>query len=146
MGLALLAQASLPLLYWDYAFTTAVYLINRLLTSAIQFAVPYTKLFGLKPDYNFLRTFDVLVSLYCVHTTITSSNIGLLSVFFLVTPLLTKAISAYHLKDVSISPRMCISMNIGFLTLIGNQLHNLSGTTISICTCCYSHCFTTYIS
>jgi len=42
MGLTLLAQASLPLPYWDYAFTTAVYLINRLPMSAIQFAVPYT--------------------------------------------------------------------------------------------------------
>lgn len=57
MVLTLLAQASLPLPYWDYAFTTAVYLINRLPTSAIQFAVPYAKLFGVKPDYNFLRTF-----------------------------------------------------------------------------------------
>jgi len=51
----------------------------------------------------------VLVSLYCVHTTITGSNIGLLSVFFLVTPLLTKAI-----KCLSSEGRLYISKDVLF--------------------------------
>lgn len=35
MGLSLIAQASIPLNYWDHGFTTAVYLINRLPTTAL---------------------------------------------------------------------------------------------------------------
>lgn len=46
LGLALLSQASLPLTYWDYAFSTAVFLINRFPTSSIDFQVPYTLLFN----------------------------------------------------------------------------------------------------
>ena len=57
LGLTLLAQASLPLKYWDHAFTTVVYLINRLPTSALNFEIPYVKLFGTAPDYQLLRTF-----------------------------------------------------------------------------------------
>lgn len=57
LGLTLLYHASLPLSFWDSAFTTAVYLINRLPTSALNFAVPYTVLFQKTPDYSILRTF-----------------------------------------------------------------------------------------
>jgi len=71
MGLTLLAKASLPLTFWDYAFSTTVYLINRLPTSALKFGVPYTKLFRLQPDYGFLRTFGCacfpLLRLYNSH-------------------------------------------------------------------------------
>lgn len=58
MGLTLLSQATLPLTYWDYALSTAVYLINRLPSSSINFQVPYTVLFKIKLDYKFLRVFD----------------------------------------------------------------------------------------
>lgn len=57
LGLTLLSQASLPLTYWDYAFPTAVFLINRLPSAAIQFQVPYSMLFHTTPDYKFLRVF-----------------------------------------------------------------------------------------
>ncbi|CAI8590799.1 unnamed protein product, partial [Vicia faba] len=57
LGLTLLSQASLPLNFWDYAFTTAVFLINRLPSSAIQFQVPCTFLFHIMPDYKFLKVF-----------------------------------------------------------------------------------------
>ena len=40
LGLTLLHHASLPLQFWDYAFTTIVYLINRLPTSSLKFAIP----------------------------------------------------------------------------------------------------------
>jgi histone deacetylase 1/2 len=57
LGLTLLAQASLPLSFWDHAFLTSVYLINRLPTSALNFAVPYEVIFHQKPDYTFLKIF-----------------------------------------------------------------------------------------
>jgi histone deacetylase 1/2 len=35
LGVILLAQAALPLAYWDYAFLSSMYLINRLSTSTL---------------------------------------------------------------------------------------------------------------
>ncbi|CAL8165948.1 unnamed protein product [Prunus armeniaca] len=45
-GLTLLHQASMPLLYWSYAFQAAVYLINRLPTLLLKSSSPYTSLFA----------------------------------------------------------------------------------------------------
>ena len=44
LGLTLLHHASLPLQFWDYAFITTVYLINRLPTASLKFAVPFVVL------------------------------------------------------------------------------------------------------
>ena len=41
LGITLLAKVFLPLFYWDHAFLTSVYLINRLPSSFIQFEIPY---------------------------------------------------------------------------------------------------------
>nr|KYP50090.1 Retrovirus-related Pol polyprotein from transposon TNT 1-94 [Cajanus cajan] len=57
IGFTLLHHASLPLQFWDFSFTTAVYLINRLPSAALNFDVPFTVLFNKSPDYKFLRTF-----------------------------------------------------------------------------------------
>nr|KYP63467.1 Retrovirus-related Pol polyprotein from transposon TNT 1-94 [Cajanus cajan] len=57
LGLTMLAQAQLPMHFWDHAFLTSVYLINRLPSSSIQNDVPFRKLFHQLPDYNFLRIF-----------------------------------------------------------------------------------------
>lgn len=56
-GLTLLAQASMPLRFWDEAFHTACFLINRLPTRTINMNTPLQRLFGTAPDYTFLRTF-----------------------------------------------------------------------------------------
>lgn len=56
-GLALLAHSSLPLRFWDEAFLTACYLINRLPTRVLSNSTPITKLLNITPDYSFLRTF-----------------------------------------------------------------------------------------
>ncbi|KAL3835707.1 hypothetical protein ACJIZ3_010443 [Penstemon smallii] len=56
-GLALLSFASLPKYFWSDAFTTAVYLINRLPTPSLLNKSPYETLFQKKPDYLFLKTF-----------------------------------------------------------------------------------------
>jgi histone deacetylase 1/2 len=57
VGLALLANASMPLKFWDQAFLTATHLINLLPSKVIQFEVPATRLLGETPDYNSLRVF-----------------------------------------------------------------------------------------
>jgi histone deacetylase 1/2 len=57
VGLSLLAYASMPLKYWDEAFLTTVYLINRLPSKVIQSKTPMECLFGNSGDYSLLRTF-----------------------------------------------------------------------------------------
>jgi hypothetical protein len=57
VGLTLLAHASMPLKFWDEAFLTAVFLINRLPNKVLQNKTPIFRLLGEEPDYTFLRTF-----------------------------------------------------------------------------------------
>jgi histone deacetylase 1/2 len=45
MGLSLLAHASIPLKFWDEAFLTAVFLINRLPSKVIDNQTPFEHLF-----------------------------------------------------------------------------------------------------
>jgi hypothetical protein len=59
-GLALLSHAHLPLTFWDDAFTTACYLINRMPTTILKNQSPFKALFKCSLDYNFLRTFGCL--------------------------------------------------------------------------------------
>ena len=56
-GLTLLAQASLPLKYWDEAYRTAVYIHNRLPTPILNSKTPIELLYKTKPDYSLLKTF-----------------------------------------------------------------------------------------
>jgi hypothetical protein len=56
VDLALLAYASMPLKFWDEAFQTAAFLINRLPIPVLNHDSPIEKLFA-KPAYYFLRTF-----------------------------------------------------------------------------------------
>ena len=58
-GLTLLYHAKIPLQFWDVAFQTTFYLINRLPTSTIKNLSPFEKLFNQAPDYNFLRIFGL---------------------------------------------------------------------------------------
>ncbi|GMI66032.1 hypothetical protein HRI_000272500 [Hibiscus trionum] len=57
MALALLAQASVPLRFWSQAVVSAVFLINRLPTRTLDGMSPHQRLYGISPDYNFLRVF-----------------------------------------------------------------------------------------
>ncbi|KAG8488706.1 hypothetical protein CXB51_016682 [Gossypium anomalum] len=57
MGLTLLAQASIPLQFWSYAFAHAVHLSNRLPTPILQQCSPYEKFYNLKPSYSQLKVF-----------------------------------------------------------------------------------------
>ena len=56
-GLALLAHAAVPLKFWDEAFLTATYLINRLPTRVINNKCPLVRLFNTSPNYSLLKVF-----------------------------------------------------------------------------------------
>ena len=57
VGLAVLANASMPLKFWDEAFLTATHLINILPSKVINFDTPFERLLKEKPDYKSLRVF-----------------------------------------------------------------------------------------
>lgn len=57
MGLTLLANASMPMKFWDEAFSSAVYLINRLPTPVLHNQSPFECLFHKVPDYQFFKVF-----------------------------------------------------------------------------------------
>jgi histone deacetylase 1/2 len=57
MGLALLANASMPLKYWDQALLAAVYLINITPSKVIGHDTPMHRLLGKQPDYSSMRIF-----------------------------------------------------------------------------------------
>jgi len=59
-GLALLAHASLPMPFWQYAFQTTTFLINRMPSQVLNHASPYFTLFHKEPDYRFLKVFGCL--------------------------------------------------------------------------------------
>jgi hypothetical protein len=56
-GLALLADAHIPLKFWDETFLTGTYLINRLPTRGIDNKCPLQRLFDLPPNYSMLKVF-----------------------------------------------------------------------------------------
>jgi histone deacetylase 1/2 len=57
VGLALLANASMPLKFWDEAFLTATRLINILPSKVVDYKTPMELLFHEVPDYSSLRVF-----------------------------------------------------------------------------------------
>ena len=59
-GLTLLTTAKLPLQYWTYAFSTAVYLINRMPTQILSNQSPYQTMFNERPNYSKLKIFGCL--------------------------------------------------------------------------------------
>lgn len=60
IGLTLLKNAFLPVKFWDYAFQTPVYLINRLPSPITSNESVYSILFQKSPDYKFLEVFACL--------------------------------------------------------------------------------------
>lgn len=57
IGVALLANASMPLKFLDEAFLTETYLINMLPSRVINFETPIELLLGVKSNYNSLHVF-----------------------------------------------------------------------------------------
>ncbi|MCH93963.1 retrovirus-related pol polyprotein from transposon tnt 1-94, partial [Trifolium medium] len=56
-GLTLLSQAQLPMKFWDHAFVTAAFLINRIPTPVLHNKSPYFVLLNKQPDYKSLKIF-----------------------------------------------------------------------------------------
>lgn len=54
VGLSLLSHASMPLKYWDEAFISAAYLINRVPSKTIGHTTPLERLYDRQPDYSAL--------------------------------------------------------------------------------------------
>ena len=59
-GLTLMFHAHVPVSLWVEAFSTAVFLINRLPSPSLDGKTPYEILFGKSPDYSMLHTFGCL--------------------------------------------------------------------------------------
>jgi histone deacetylase 1/2 len=57
VGLALLANASMPLKFWDEAFLTATFLINLLPTKVLNLETPTERLLHVTPNYDALQVF-----------------------------------------------------------------------------------------
>ena len=53
----LLIDSFVPSKFWVEALSTAVYLINRLPTTTLNYDSPYFRLFGISPEYQSLHTF-----------------------------------------------------------------------------------------
>ena len=60
MDLALLHQSGLPMCFWDDAFATATYTINRIPSVVLKFISPYEKLLSSKPNYLEMKAFGCL--------------------------------------------------------------------------------------
>jgi hypothetical protein len=83
VGLALLANASMPLKFWDEAFQTADFLINRLPTLVLDHDSPIENLFATKPAYFFLTTFGCACCLTFVRILLTNFPLDPCNVWFL---------------------------------------------------------------
>jgi hypothetical protein len=60
IALTLISHSSLPLHFWPYAFSTAVYLINKLPPSSAGTTSPWERLFHRRPSYNLFKPFGCL--------------------------------------------------------------------------------------
>jgi hypothetical protein len=81
-GLALLAHSHVPLKYWDDAFDTACYLINRLPPSVNRVKSPFELLFDKSLDFKLLKVLGVSVGRILGLITPTKCPSGLSLVFF----------------------------------------------------------------
>ena len=57
IALTLISQSSLPFQYWSYAFSTAVFLINRLPSINRNSLSPWENIFGTSPNYSLFKSF-----------------------------------------------------------------------------------------
>lgn len=115
MGLTVLAYANMPMTYWDHAFTTSIYLINRLPSVDLEeFTSPYHALYQKLPDFSQLYAFGCACFPSLRPTTSISSNTGPLSVCSLDPPLNTKDTDTFPQKTASTYQRMFFLISSNF--------------------------------
>ena len=51
IGLSLMGHSNTPFKYWNFAFETTVFLINRMPTQSLQNQIPFELLYNKNPDY-----------------------------------------------------------------------------------------------
>jgi hypothetical protein len=61
VGLSLLAQAHMPLKFWDEALLAAAFLINHTLSKVISYSKPLEHLYKIQPNYSSLEFLVVRV-------------------------------------------------------------------------------------
>ncbi|XP_075521494.1 uncharacterized protein LOC142554709 [Primulina tabacum] len=130
VGISLLAHAHIPLKIWDDAFSTAVFLINRLPNSAIQRVAPLKQLSNLDPDYSLLRVFgsssisptnEQPVPLPTnVHSMVTRSKAGIYKPWVYTSQLMSDHESTTKHDDVA-HPAWCHAMKAEYNSLIQNK-------------------------
>ena len=101
----------MPILYWSLAFSTAVYLINRMPTPILKNISPFTKLFSTQPNYTKLKSFGCLCfpwlrpctshkldpkSIACVFVGYSSSQ----SAYYCLDPKMNKIFVSRHVKFI----------------------------------------------
>jgi hypothetical protein len=111
VGLSLLTYAFMPLKFWDEAFFTTVYLINRLPSKVISSQTPMQRLFGKTVIIMFCRSLGVLVDQISMPIISINCNFDLNSALFSDLVLSTKATNALIFLLVD-----CISHMISCLT------------------------------
>ena len=122
-GLTLLAQASPPMIFWEQAFHTSVYLSNRTITPILDHKSPYQTLYNKVPDYNFLKTFGCLFFPYLRPWNIHKLEFPSLPCIFLGYSSKHKGYCYYHAPTSRILLRMSSLMNINFcFTRTSNKL------------------------
>lgn len=84
----------MPLKFWDEAFTSAAYLINRTPSRVINNSTPLKLLFHRDPDYSFLESLGVPVGLIYGHIIHTSLSFVQNAVLFLDT--------VTYIKDINV--------------------------------------------
>jgi hypothetical protein len=118
VGLSLLAYASMPLKYWDEAFSTVVYLINRLPSKVINSQFPFERfstpnLTTLSFAFLALRFGLIFVRIILVSSSFAQNNVS-----FLGKVTVTRVIS------VLISPLdVCIFLGMSCLMSLSSRLH-----------------------
>ncbi|CAA0834855.1 Unknown protein, partial [Striga hermonthica] len=57
VSLSMMSASNIPKRFWEQAFSTAIYLINRIPNKTISYQSPYHRLYGQIPNYRHLKVF-----------------------------------------------------------------------------------------
>lgn len=126
-GLGLLATSHLSKICWPDAFSTIVYLINRLPTPTLHFTSPYKKLLNKDHAYQSLKVFVCACFLFFDPTINTNWNLGPNSAFFL-------AIRPIIMVTVVLNQALigCFSLDMWFLMSNVFKQKVMSHSTLSL--------------